>query len=267
MPNNTSAQRFDDCLAAVLRQEGGYSDNPADPGGATNMSVTRQTLAEWRKVSPWQSLPKAEVQSLSRTEAAAIYKANYWDKCRGDQLPPGLDLALFDFAVNSGPDRAVNALQAEFNGLAIDGAIGPATLAAIAARVAHHGAGGLVNALCNRRLTFLRSLAAFATFGTGWTRRVADIRTAAIGMAGVKTPIQQVKGLFMLNILSGYKTYIVGAAMLIAALAQLLGVNIPAFDSQSAGDLLMQGLAIVFLRRGIANTVNGPTTTSTVAKG
>ena len=66
--------RFDACLAEVLKQEGGYVDNPLDPGGATNLGITRKTLAAWRKISPWWKLPKSEVRALGRPEAASIYK-------------------------------------------------------------------------------------------------------------------------------------------------------------------------------------------------
>ena len=123
--------RFDQCLDEVLRHEGGYVDHPSDPGGATNMGITRKTLARWRQVSPWWKLDKAAVRGLERAEAARIYRASYWDTSRAGLLPAGLDLALFDFAVNSGPDRAVRLLQAEL-GVVADGRIGPLTLGACA---------------------------------------------------------------------------------------------------------------------------------------
>jgi len=250
--------RFDACLAEVLKQEGGYVDNPLDPGGATNLGITRKTLAAWRKISPWWMLPKSKVQALGQPEAASIYKSLYWDRCKADALPAGLDLALFDFAVNSGPARAIRTLQAEFDSLALDGFVGPLTLAAINARITQSGAGGLIEALCNRRLTFVRRLAAAATFGAGWTRRIAEIRSVSLTMAGVTaTSSQPQKGTSSMNlaILAGYKTYLIGFLMLILGVAQLLGVAIPDFSGQSAGDLLMQGLAIIFLRQGITNTV------------
>lgn len=120
--------RFERCLAEVLAREGGYVDNPADPGGATNMGITHKTLARWRRVSPWWDLPKSAVRALEREEAACIYRALYWDICRGDALPAGIDLATFDFAVNSGPERALRTLQAVL-GVAVDAIVGPETLA------------------------------------------------------------------------------------------------------------------------------------------
>jgi lysozyme family protein len=245
---------FDACLDAVLHQEGGFADNPHDPGGATNLGITRATLARWRKIAPWWKLPVAEVKGLAKPEAAGIYQALYWNRCRAGDLPPGLDLAVFDYAVNSGPDRAVKALQQTLK-VAPDGFVGPLTLDAIKAHVAVVGAAGLIVALCNGRLSFLQRLAIGTTFGAGWSRRVAEIRAEALAMAGAPPSSPPKKGTTPMNILAGYKTYIVGAAMLIAGIAQLVGVALPALGSQSAGDLLMQGLAVIFLRQGITNTV------------
>lgn len=246
--------RFAACLAETLRQEGGFVDHPLDPGGATNMGITRRTLATSRGVSPWWKLPVADVRKLAEPEAASIYRARYWQPCRGDALPPGLDLAVFDYAVNSGPDRAIQALQRAL-GVTADGRIGPQTLGALQAKIALRGAADLIVALCNGRLSFLDQLTLSATFGAGWRHRVDLIRAAALKMAGVTALTPQKGNTVNLNILAGYKTYIVGAAMLIVGIAQLLGVSIPDFSGQSAGDLLMQGLGIIFLRQGITNTV------------
>jgi lysozyme family protein len=254
MPEPVSASRFETCLEAVLQSEGGYSDDPRDPGGATNFGITRRTLAGWRGVTPWQDLPVAAVKALTRDEASRIYRALYWDRCNADALPAGLDLALFDFAVNSGPERAIATLQQEV-GTVPDGFIGPKTLAALKARIALTGVAGLIIALCNGRLSFLQRLAISATFGRGWSRRVAQIRALALAAARANSSSPPQKGNTMnLGFLAGYKTYIIGAAMLIAGLAQLLGVTIPAFGGESAGDLLMQGLAVIFLRHEVPNT-------------
>lgn len=257
MPDPAPASpRFAACLAEVLRQEGGFVDNPLDPGGATNLGITRATLARWRNISPWWRLPVAAVRALGRPEAETIYEALYWQRCNAAALPAGLDLSLFDFAVSSGPDRAIKALQREVNTRA-DGFIGPLTLAALKTRIGREGVAGLIVALCNGRLGFLERLAISATFGAGWSRRVANIRAAALAMAGPSPLSTAQKGTPSMNlsILAGYKTYIVGVAMLLAGIAELLGVSIPSFAGQSAGDLLMQGLAIVFLRQGITNAI------------
>ena len=168
---------FDRALPLVLAHEGGYVDHPSDPGGATNLGITRKTLARWRKVVPWTSLPKPEVKALTKDTVAPIYRALYWDEIRGDDLPAGLDYAIFDYAVNSGPGRAAMALQ-RILGVADDGEIGPMTLAAIAKRKP----ADLINALCDERIAFLRRLSTFAVFGKGWTSRVSGVRKLALTM-------------------------------------------------------------------------------------
>src|SRR5215510_8682769 len=124
MPETTNGERFARCLDHVLQFEGGFADHPRDPGGATNMGITHKTLARWRKVSPWWKLSKNDVRVLGRDEAAHIYEASYWRQVHGAELPAGLDLALFDYAVNSGPLRAIKALQGQLK-VRADGWIGP----------------------------------------------------------------------------------------------------------------------------------------------
>src|SRR5688572_21931612 len=102
---------FEAVLSHEFKEEGGYVDHPKDPGGATNMGITHKTLANWRRISPWWKLDKVEVKNLTRAEASEIYRAKYWDLTQGDKLPAGVDLAVMDFAVNSGPARAAKALQ------------------------------------------------------------------------------------------------------------------------------------------------------------
>ena len=243
-----SDARFAACLEQVLAHEGGYVDHPADPGGATNMGITRKTLARWRNVSPWTDLPKSAVAALGRDEAARIYRTHYWNPCPAE-MPAGLDLALFDFAVNSGPDRAIRTLQAGL-GVAADGVVGPLTLAA-AAKTDRAAA---INDLCDRRLGFLGRLSSFAVFGRGWTRRVAAIRAAALAMAPSAAPsLSQWRTI--MDILAGYKTYIVAAFMLLAGLAQMLGIDLPALEGSAAGNLVLEALAIIFLRKGLKGDI------------
>lgn len=173
---------FDACLGYVLKHEGGYVDHPADPGGATNKGITRRTLAAWRGIAPYTDLPKSEVRNISDREVAAIYKANYWDKLRGDDLPSGVDYAVFDFGVNSGPSRAASYLQ-EIVGSAPDGMIGPLTLEAVKEYCDHFGSDTLVTELCADRMAFLQRLSTWKTFGRGWTSRVDGVRSKAMQMA------------------------------------------------------------------------------------
>lgn len=240
--------RFEACLAHVLRHEGGYVDHPADPGGATNMGITHKTLARWRKVSPWWDLPKSAVQDLSHGEAGLIYRAFYWNACRAGDLPAGIDLAIFDYAVNSGPDRAIRTLQAALV-VAVDGQIGPLTLAA----AGRANAAKVINAICDRRLGFLKALSTFPTFGRGWTSRVDSVR--AVALAAAPATFSTSRGDRTMDILAGYKTYIVAAFMLLAGMAQILGVDLPALEGGAAGNLMLEALAILFLRKGLKGDI------------
>jgi lysozyme family protein len=166
---------FDKALSAVLVHEGGYVNHPKDPGGATNKGVTQAVYDDWRVA---HKLPAQTVKDITTAEVMAIYKHRYWDAINGDELPDGVDYAVFDFAVNSGVYRAARYLQ-EAVGVAADGQIGPVTLAAIRAKPAQD----LVTAICDARMAFLKRLTTFDTFGRGWTRRVEDVRCKGRSMA------------------------------------------------------------------------------------
>jgi lysozyme family protein len=173
-----TASNFDGALQRVLAHEGGYVDHPKDPGGATNLGITLATLARWRG----RPVTKAEVAALTRAEAAAIYRAFYWDAVRADALPGGLDYAVFDLAVNSGPDRAARLLQRAL-GVAQDGRIGPHTLAAAAADPA-----AAIRALQRERRAFLERLPTWPVFGRGWSRRLDEVGRDALALAGPPQP-------------------------------------------------------------------------------
>lgn len=173
-------RRFLACVAEVLRHEGGYVDHPEDPGGCTNRGITRLTLERWRR----EPVTCDDVRALGEPEARAIYRAHYWNAVRADQLPAGVDLCVFDAAVNSGRRRAAEWLQQALRLNQVDGAIGPVTLAA-AADAARHGAGPLIADLCGRRLGFLRTLGTWRAFGRGWTQRVEAVRREATKAAAV----------------------------------------------------------------------------------
>jgi len=176
-----SASSFDAALARVLAHEGGYSNHPADPGGVTLEGVTQTVYDEYRRS---KGLPREALLASMRGTSAwiaarnDIYRARYWDKLRCDALPAGLDYAVFDYGVNSGVARAAKALQRLVD-VNVDGVLGPLTLAA----VAPHRPAALIAALCDERLAFLKSLKTWAVFGTGWSRRVADVRHDALAMA------------------------------------------------------------------------------------
>ncbi len=170
-------KNFRAALRLVLAHEGGYVDHPLDPGGATNLGITRRTLAAWRGVSPWRKLPKSEVRDLTRREASRIYRARYWDGVLGDKLPGGIDYAVFDYAVNSGVTRAAKALQ-RVVGARVDGIVGPMTLAA----VSRHHPKTIIRRLIARRRDFLQRLRTWNTFGRGWTARVNGVLADALEM-------------------------------------------------------------------------------------
>lgn len=166
---------FEPSLGAVLIHEGGFVCNPHDPGGATNQGVTQAVYDNWRSS---RGLPTRTVREIERAEVETIYRDLYWNRVRGDDLPAGVDYAVFDFAFNSGVSRAARFLQ-QAVGAVPDGAIGPVTLALVKAQPVVP----LIDSLCDLRLNFLQSLHTFRFFGRGWTRRVAEVRERAKEMA------------------------------------------------------------------------------------
>lgn len=169
-------ENFEFCLAHVLVYEGGYSDHPSDPGGATMKGITHITLAEWRGV---ESVTKDEVRKLDDAEIAAIYRARYWDAARCGELPNGLDLAVFDCAVNQGVGRAIRLLQAAAK-VTEDGLFGPVTSRAIEAAPIDQ----LIIEFSAQRANAYGKLATlFRTFGLGWSRRLMRSQFAALSLA------------------------------------------------------------------------------------
>ena len=169
---------FDRCLTETLKHEGGWADDPHDPGGATMRGITIGTFRAWKG----RAVTKAELRAISAADLRAIYRQKYWDAVRGDDLPAGLDLVAFDAAVNSGVSRGAKWLQTAL-GVAADGNIGPATLAA--ARKAHPEA--VIDRATSARLAWLRTLPTWGRFGKGWARRVESVREVATGMAKARS--------------------------------------------------------------------------------
>ncbi|WEN13710.1 glycosyl hydrolase 108 family protein [Rhodanobacter sp. AS-Z3] len=163
-----SAANFAASLQLTLGYEGGFSDHPLDPGGATMCGVTQRVYDEDRDA---RRLARQSVRLSTEAERAAIYRQRYWATCAGDALPVGVDYAVFDFAVNSGVGRSVRTLQ-RLVGVADDGAPGRYTLAAVQRYCAQYNANALTDAICHARMQFLRGLPTFGTFGKGWTTRV-----------------------------------------------------------------------------------------------
>lgn len=172
-------RNFKVSLKEVLKHEGGWSDHPSDPGGATMKGATLATFRLY--VNPKGT--KAELKNITDAQLETVYRRQYWDKVLGAQLPDGVDFAMFDFGVNSGPSRAVKFVQ-KIVGTAQDGKMGPKTIEAIKKM----GARTVINKLCDDRIAFLKRLKTWSTFGKGWSRRVASVRDFALGLASQPTP-------------------------------------------------------------------------------
>jgi lysozyme family protein len=171
-----SSESYTKALARVLVYEGGSVDDPADPGGRTNQGVTQRTYDAYRRS---QGLPARDVYVMTSTERDAIYRRSYWDLVRGDDLPAGVDLAVFDAAVNSGVGQAIKWLQAalgdHYQGQR-DGVMGAKTLQAVQD---FGDEGDLVTAICSRRLATLQRLRTWSRFGKGWSARIANVQKTA----------------------------------------------------------------------------------------
>jgi lysozyme family protein len=167
---------FDTALAHVLKSEGLWSDNPKDPGGATMKGITFAVFKEWKR-NP--HLTKDDLKNISDQDVHDLYKQLYWDKIHGDDLPAGIDYAVFDSAVNMGVGRAAKLIQ-EAAGVTADGVIGSGTMQAIEKQ--NHR--DLLQKFSHLKEVFYRSLGTFPTFGVGWLRRVAEVKVTADSMLG-----------------------------------------------------------------------------------
>lgn len=157
------SNNFKTAVAIILSHEGGYVNDPRDPGGETRYGISKRAY------------PNVNIKDLTRDQAIAIYKRDYWDKVRGDSLPFGVALAVFDFAVNAGVSRAIRMLQVCV-GVRADGKFGDQTLAATLAHNKH----GLMEELATARIMYYSGLGTFDIYGAGWTRRT--IETLSTGL-------------------------------------------------------------------------------------
>lgn len=169
-----SAANFEACVALILASEGGFVDDPADPGGATNHGITIETLEGVRG----RPQTEEDVRALTEADAAAIYRADYFTPAGCDIWPAGVDLMVFDCAVNQGLGHAIRTLQVSV-GAAADGEIGPATKAAVAS----HAPALIIARMSVLRGNHYRSLPTFPRFGKGWLTRLARTTDAADRMA------------------------------------------------------------------------------------
>lgn len=171
---------FDRCLDNVLEKEGGWSDDPRDPGGATMRGVIQRTYSAWLRL---HGLAQTSVRGITEGQLRDIYKTQFWDHVKGDSLPLGVDNCVFDECVNSGAAQAVKDLQQALLRLGfysgkIDGVVGVQTLAGCKGAEAET----LINTICALRLSFLHRLKTFITFGRGWASRVASVKKESLSM-------------------------------------------------------------------------------------
>ena len=164
---------FEECMARLLEHEGGYVNHPNDPGGETNLGVTRAVYEQYAG----RQVMDGEMKGLTHDDVYPIYKENYWDRVRADDLPSGVDWAVFDWGVNSGTSRAAKALQ-RIVGVEQDGGIGPMTLQAVSSVEP----ADIIDQLHYMREGFYRSLSTFDTFGRGWLRRNDETKEQALNL-------------------------------------------------------------------------------------
>jgi lysozyme family protein len=166
---------FETCFKLLLVHEGGYTNHPSDPGGPTNFGITITDYRRYVKVNA----SAADVRKMKVDEAEIIYRDKYWNLQRCDELPDGVDYAVFDYAVNSGVGRSGKVLRRVLKLTDNSSAVTDEVIAA--ARAADSKT--LIVAICDERLCFLQSLKTWPVFGTGWAHRVAEVRLKALKMA------------------------------------------------------------------------------------
>lgn len=157
------ADPFDTAVTAVLSYEGGYANDPNDPGGETNWGISKRAY------------PNLDIRSLTRDDAIRIYRRDYWNVAKCDQFPAPIAIALFDAAVNQGPSAAVRLLQRAL-GVTVDGIVGPQTVNA--ARTMNVQA-ALASFLANRAVEYA-GLSTFPEYGRGWMRRLFAVHQVCL---------------------------------------------------------------------------------------
>ena len=169
-------ENFDKSFALVMKSEGGYTGPTGlkgDPGGETNMGVTKAAWSTWLK----RPIEDGEMAKLQIEDVKPFYKALYWDKSYCNQLPTGLDYMVFDASVNMGVGQSIRLLQKSL-GCVPDGVIGPNTMKLINETKVND----MIDKFSAQKEQFYRSLALFNTFGKGWLSRVAQVKQNAKDM-------------------------------------------------------------------------------------
>ena len=159
-------EKFKKAVKLILKHEGGYVNHPDDPGGATNVGISKRAF------------PDVDIKNLTEEKAAEIYKDKYWNLINGVMLPMPVAIHIFDYAVNSGVKRASKTLQ-NLSNCVPDGVIGPRTLNAV--MQLYNASEMMFIEQCRAsRMDFLIGLETFKIFGKGWTRRVNETHMEAM---------------------------------------------------------------------------------------
>ena len=166
-------ESFARSFGELMLIEGGFANHPSDPGGMTNLGVTKRVWENW----VGHPVDEAEMRGLTPEKVMPLYKDLYWNKVKADNLPAGIDYCVFDASINSGPAKAVKWLQKSV-GTEPDGSIGPATLGAVAGKLPQE----VIRNYSDQRLAFMQSLPTWETFGLGWGRRVGEVERTALSM-------------------------------------------------------------------------------------
>lgn len=159
---------FYEAFKLTIGHEGGYTTHRSDPGNWTGGKVGVGALKGTKYGIAANSYPNEDIKNLTLDRAKQIYKRDYWDKAKCDQLPDGLRFHVFDVSVNSGVSRGIKTLQQAL-GVNADGLIGPQTIGAAKSQDPNE----VLFKFYSFRISFYTSLSTFATFGKGWMNRVA----------------------------------------------------------------------------------------------
>jgi lysozyme family protein len=255
-----TTEGFTRSLPRVLVYEGGKVDHPKDPGGRTNQGVIQRVYDSYRRKI---GQPIRDVYDMSNTERDAIYKAQYWDAVRGNDLPAGVDFVVFDGAVNSGPKQSIKWLQRAL-GVQADGSLGMITMDALES-YANHDA--LIVAIIDRREAFLRALKTFPTFGKGWLSRLASVEktgqawatgdeapTPTFSTAGaVKAPVEDAK----LAPSKGVSDAATGGGVGAGGIGAVLQTAQETLTPYSSAGGWIQNVVIILIIAGVVMTVGG----------
>ena len=165
---------FKECLAIVLKSEGGYINDSRDSGGMTNLGVTKRV---WEEYTGHEADEKT-MRGLTPEKVAPLYEQRYWRPTYCEVLPRGLDLLVFSMGINAGTGRSVKLLQQSI-GCSHDGVIGPRTMGLIK----QSNIADLIGNFSEARRNYYKSLKTFPTFGKGWLARVDREESEALNMA------------------------------------------------------------------------------------